>query len=208
VKNLLKGGVWLLGVEAKKRDKKERLIKAGVELFSRNGFNMTTVEDITREAGVAKGTFYLYFKDKRQFYGEILNSMVYQYEEDCKKIRAVSCPKEKLKMFIRSQLDFYQENADFARFTISAVGPEAESFIKWYVSIQKKHINFLADIIFQGCKEGIFDVNDVFKAAQFLQGAAFMFIAQHILSAGDPAKIDEDTEFIVNTFLEGILAAE
>lgn len=47
-----------------KRIKKEALLQTASELFSEKGFSKTTISDIVEKAGLAKGTFYLYFKDK------------------------------------------------------------------------------------------------------------------------------------------------
>ena len=47
-----------------KRKKMESLFNAAFELFITKGFIKTTISDIVEKAEVAKGTFYLYFKDK------------------------------------------------------------------------------------------------------------------------------------------------
>ena len=49
--------------EAKER-KKNNLLEAGYQLFSTKGVTNTSVQDIVNKANIAKGTFYLYFKDK------------------------------------------------------------------------------------------------------------------------------------------------
>lgn len=46
------------------QETKRKLITAGLELLKEKGFNAINVEDITKKAGVAKGTFYTYFKRK------------------------------------------------------------------------------------------------------------------------------------------------
>ena len=51
-------------VEAKKKTKEETLYKKGFQLFVDRGFAKTTISDIAKSSGLAKGTFYLYFKDK------------------------------------------------------------------------------------------------------------------------------------------------
>lgn len=51
-------------VEVKKQKKKDALFNTAFELFTTKGTNQTTISDIVNKAGVAKGTFYLYFKDK------------------------------------------------------------------------------------------------------------------------------------------------
>lgn len=47
-----------------KQNKLERLMDATFMLFSSRGMARTSISDITAAAGIAKGTFYLYFKDK------------------------------------------------------------------------------------------------------------------------------------------------
>lgn len=48
----------------KKNEKKNKLAEAAFDLFVNNGFKNTSIQEIVDKAGVAKGTFYLYFKDK------------------------------------------------------------------------------------------------------------------------------------------------
>src|SRR5205814_10708682 len=45
-------------------DKPQQIIDAAVRVFARNGYYNSRVSDIAREAGVASGTIYLYFKTK------------------------------------------------------------------------------------------------------------------------------------------------
>lgn len=47
-----------------KEEKKEKILAAAFSLFTRKDINNVTVAEIAKEAGIAKGTFYLYFKDK------------------------------------------------------------------------------------------------------------------------------------------------
>lgn len=47
-----------------KKLKMENLLNASFELFTSQGINKTSISDIVNKAEVAKGTFYLYFKDK------------------------------------------------------------------------------------------------------------------------------------------------
>lgn len=51
-------------VESNKKKKKEALFNTAFHLFTTKGLTKTTISDIVEQAGVAKGTFYLYFKDK------------------------------------------------------------------------------------------------------------------------------------------------
>ena len=51
-------------LELNKKKKEDALYNTAFELFTTKGPNKTTISDIVEKAGVAKGTFYLYFKDK------------------------------------------------------------------------------------------------------------------------------------------------
>jgi len=51
-------------VDTNKKLKESSLLKTAFEFFTTKGFSKTSITDIVSKAGVAKGTFYLYFKDK------------------------------------------------------------------------------------------------------------------------------------------------
>lgn len=51
-------------IELNKKQKKESLLNTAFSLFTSKGFQNTSISDIVNNAGVAKGTFYLYFTDK------------------------------------------------------------------------------------------------------------------------------------------------
>ena len=55
-----------------KKDKKEILMNSATNLFKTKGIYSTTVSDIVKDAGIAKGTFYLYFSDK----DEVVNAVI------------------------------------------------------------------------------------------------------------------------------------
>ena len=50
--------------DEKKKIKEETLLNSAFNLFTKKGFKDTSIQDIAESAGVGKGTFYLYFKDK------------------------------------------------------------------------------------------------------------------------------------------------
>ena len=51
-------------LEINKKLKRESLLESAFSLFTSKGINKTSISDIVQQSGVAKGTFYLYFKDK------------------------------------------------------------------------------------------------------------------------------------------------
>lgn len=58
--------------------KKDALFRTAFRLFTEKGFAKTTISDIVTEAGLAKGTFYLYFKDKYELRDKLIASKAAQ----------------------------------------------------------------------------------------------------------------------------------
>jgi AcrR family transcriptional regulator len=81
-------------VQDNKAEKEEKLLNEGFKLFTTKGFINTSIQDIVNKANVAKGTFYLYFKDKyqlrdvlitkkaRKLFNDALTSLNNNYIED------------------------------------------------------------------------------------------------------------------------------
>lgn len=57
-------------------ERRQQLLDAARTLFAEKGYHETTVDDITRAADVAKGTFYLYFSEKHEIYVEVIRSFL------------------------------------------------------------------------------------------------------------------------------------
>lgn len=73
-------------VKENKKRKEEELYTAAYELFTTKGTNNTAIDEIVKKAGVAKGTFYLYFKDKYDIINKlILKKSIQIVEEGMKK---------------------------------------------------------------------------------------------------------------------------
>lgn len=56
--------------------KREAILAAALEEFSAAGFAAARLDDVARRAGVAKGTIYLYFRDKETLFQELVRSMI------------------------------------------------------------------------------------------------------------------------------------
>jgi AcrR family transcriptional regulator len=54
-------------------EKRERLIRAGLDAFIETGFDNTTVSDVVRRASMTPSTFYNYYRDKEALLSEILD---------------------------------------------------------------------------------------------------------------------------------------
>ena len=58
-----------------KKEKEEKLLNTAYSLFTTKGIHSTSIQDIVDNAGVAKGTFYLYFKDKYDIRNKLIKKL-------------------------------------------------------------------------------------------------------------------------------------
>lgn len=62
-------------VTARGQATRQRLLDAAEEVFGTKGFERASIVDVTRGAGVAQGTFYVYFTDKRAIFTELVTEL-------------------------------------------------------------------------------------------------------------------------------------
>jgi AcrR family transcriptional regulator len=55
-----------------REERRERVLRAAMRVFAQKGYHATSVGDIIQQAKIARGTFYLYFENKRQIFEAIL----------------------------------------------------------------------------------------------------------------------------------------
>jgi AcrR family transcriptional regulator len=56
-----------------KTERRQQILSAARDVFARRGYHQTTIDDIVAEAGVARGTYYLYFEDKRAVFADLID---------------------------------------------------------------------------------------------------------------------------------------
>ena len=89
--------------------KLRRIMEAAVHLFAERHYHRVRMEDIAAGAGVAKGTLYLHFKDKESLYlGLLLQGTRQLYEDVQKRIAGVKKPEDKLLVFVREAIRFFE----------------------------------------------------------------------------------------------------
>lgn len=127
-------------------DTREKLLQSAKELFSKKGYYETKVSDIVEKAGVAQGTFYLYFKSKE----EILLNLIKTLHEDLisrleKYIDAEADYETTIKNLIKDFLTEVYTNKELAEIFFSQLFGLNEDFKKLYI----KKINDIQDLIFK-----------------------------------------------------------
>ena len=61
-----------------KEERREQILAAARNVFAKIGYARASVDDIVKEAGVARGTYYLYFEDKREAFEELIDRFSFQ----------------------------------------------------------------------------------------------------------------------------------
>ncbi|MGI8835138.1 MAG: TetR/AcrR family transcriptional regulator [Pyrinomonadaceae bacterium] len=87
-------------------DKRSAILRAAIRVFASNGYFNSKVADIAREAGVADGTVYLYFKSKE----EILHSIFDRNMEEAiadgrQRLEGIADPRERLRRIAHMHLE-------------------------------------------------------------------------------------------------------
>jgi TetR/AcrR family fatty acid metabolism transcriptional regulator len=139
------------------RDKRDRILKAAVKVFARNGFHATRVSEVAKAAGVADGTIYLYFKSKE----ELLVSL---FEDRVSKLLAFmqdSLPKlssapERLRAVIDMQLGLLEGERELAE-VITVILRQSTRLMKEFAAPKFiAYLDAIAKIVSEGQAEGDF----------------------------------------------------
>ena len=102
-------------VRAPAGDKREAILRAAITVFAHNGYFNSKVADIAREAGVADGTVYLYFKSKEEILHCVFDRSVDEAIAEAKKIvETISDPREKLRQIALLHLERLGADRDLA----------------------------------------------------------------------------------------------
>ena len=98
-----------------KNNKYHLILEAAIRVFARQGFYQSTVAQIAREAGVADGTIYLYFKNKDDILVQFFN---YRTKQVFDRFRAAvnqsDNSQDKLRSLVRRHLTEFQQDRDMA----------------------------------------------------------------------------------------------
>jgi AcrR family transcriptional regulator len=60
----------------KKLQRQEQILKAAFDVFAAHGYEATRIDDVARQAGIAKGTIYLYFPDKERLFQAVVRTLI------------------------------------------------------------------------------------------------------------------------------------
>ena len=86
--------------------KRKKIIDKAWELFAKNGYEETKVEDITKDLGISKGSFYTYFATKEELLYEILGKIKKEVIENLENINVDQTPEKVLEDYVKAKMNY------------------------------------------------------------------------------------------------------
>jgi TetR/AcrR family fatty acid metabolism transcriptional regulator len=138
-------------------DKRERILAAAERIFARHGFFAARVSEIAKDAGVADGTIYLYFKSKDDLLISLFENRMRQVNERLRQAIADRSPAEQLRAFIHTYLQLVSEEPTVAE-VLTIELRQSSKFMKEYDNPQfADFLRMLGGIIADGQARGELD---------------------------------------------------
>jgi TetR/AcrR family transcriptional regulator, fatty acid metabolism regulator protein len=131
-------------------DKRERILAAAERIFARHGFFAARVSEIAKDAGVADGTIYLYFKSKDDLLISLFEHRMTQVNAELRAAIAGARPRAQLRAFIRAYLQMVSDEPAAAE-VLTLELRQSGKFMKEYDNPQfAELLRLLAGIIADG----------------------------------------------------------
>ncbi|MGM0747176.1 MAG: TetR/AcrR family transcriptional regulator [Bacillota bacterium] len=155
-----------------KRPKYMQIIDAAVEVIAENGYHQSQVSKIAKQAGVADGTIYLYFKNKEDIlislFKEKMGQFIERMEEE---IKGKHTAKEKLALVITKHFSLLADDRHLAIVTQLELRQSNLELRQKINDILKGYLNILESILTEGIESGEFKENlDIRLARQMVFG--------------------------------------
>lgn len=197
-----------VAAQKRKLDKRQQIIDAAVEVFARTGFHGSRVADVAREAEVADGTIYNYFKSKDDIlisiFEEKMGDMIEQAEAV---ISGLADPLEKLCRLASFHMDNVERHKNVAK-VLQVELRLSNTFMKEYKPVRlRQYMDIIGRVIEEGIASGVIrsDVSSVIVRRAFF-GALDEIAMQWILTPGARYGLGESAEQIARLFVRGIQA--
>lgn len=190
---------------AKANDKRTAILRAAAKVFARNGYFNSKVADIAREAGVADGTVYLYFKNK----DDILISLVNQTMDEFisigrARIEKLKDPLEKIRTIARMHLESLGADRDLAIVFQVELRQSTKFMAQFSATKMAEYFSVIREAIEEGQRRGIIRRNLNPKVvAKILFGALDEMATNWILSDKHYA-LGSFADTVIDVFFNGI----
>lgn len=86
--------------------KRKKIVDKAWELFAKNGYKETKVEDITKDLGISKGSFYTYFATKNELLYEVLGKIKKEINRNLENINVNQVPEKVLEDYVKAKMNY------------------------------------------------------------------------------------------------------
>jgi TetR/AcrR family fatty acid metabolism transcriptional regulator len=178
---------------AERGDKRDRILEAAERIFARHGFFAARVSDVAKEAGVADGTIYLYFKNKDDLLISWFESRMREVNAALATAVGAVGKRDQLRAFIQTYLQLVHDEPAAAE-VLTIELRQSSKFMKEYENPEfAAFLRMLGGIIAAGQERGEYDASiPSHIAARMLFGMidelalAWVLAKQPSISAGGP----------------------
>lgn len=194
---------------AKVNDKRAAILRAAAKVFARNGYFNSKVADIAREAGVADGTVYLYFKNK----DDVLISLVSQKMDEFiargrAQMETLNDPRDKLRALARLHLGGLGRDRDLAIVFQVELRQSTKFMEEFSATKMTEYFSLMRQTIEEGQRRGIFRKNLNPKVvSKILYGALDEMATNWILSS-KRYNLESFADTVMDVFFHGVLTGE
>src|SRR6185295_17203928 len=191
--------------ERKPNGKYEAILRAAIKVFAGSGFFNSKVADVAREAGVADGTVYLYFKNK----DDILVSIFNHYMDEAlaagkASLAEIDDPIEKLRRIVRAHLERLGRDRNLAVVFQVELRSSTKFMEQFSATKVTEYLELIRAVIEDGQREGVFRAGINTKvAAKVLFGALDEMATNWVLSR-KRYNLISTAEPVLDVFLNGV----
>ena len=186
-------------------DKPQQIIDAAIRVFARNGFYNSRVSDIAREAGIASGTIYLYFKTKDEILVTLFREKMAGFVASLRaQIAREPDPEAKIRRLVRLHFEVLEASPDMAE----VVQVELRQGQKFFRGASAQEISayfeLIGSILHEGVAAGVFRRDLPVKVAtKMLFGAMDQVTTSWVLGKRG-YRLSDAAEPVANIFLKGV----
>jgi AcrR family transcriptional regulator len=179
------------------------ILKAAVDIIARQGMQALTMDRVALETGVAKGTLYIHFKNKKEIFDAAISMIVEPlFANLLKATEGDRAPIQKLSNYSRTCIEFFDRNHDFFR-VMFFDRHHIQEQRKRYHNLYNKFVGRIAGIIDEGIRRGDFrSIDSVKLAAIFIESN--LAVVMQRLDRHNKGSIDDDVNLVVGVFMNGI----
>jgi AcrR family transcriptional regulator len=194
-----------------KENTRESILNASEQLFARYGYKKTTVDDIAREAGIGKGTVYLYFKGKEDVAIGVVDRANRLILDRIMAIADQDLPSEQKlrKMLIArvmARFDGIQAYIDSLDDFIARSRP---AYMEWRRKMLQAEVDIFCKALLEGRSQGLFEIEDAFVVAHAMLVSTMALMPFELARAdlANRAEVESMAETIADLMLHGIIPA-